>query len=210
MDPERELVLSYAPPGARAGLAALLALDDRLRGIVRAARDPTVGLMRLTWWGDALAGLDTAPPPAEPLLADLASSVLPAGVPGGALESVTDAWARLLEPEPVDLPRFAQERGETVFHAAAAVLDAPADPRLAQVGQGWALAGLASERPDLAELARALAGERLRDAFRRPWPTRLRPLGALALLARFEVAGATRPGSPRRVTRLLSHRLTGR
>ncbi|MDB5695534.1 MAG: hypothetical protein JWN21_1077 [Sphingomonas bacterium] len=209
MDPERALALSYAPAHARDGLAALFALDDRLRDIVRAARDPTIGLMRLTWWGDALIRLDTAPCPAEPVLTSVASLVLPAGVGGVDLEVVVDAWARLLEPEEVDLEAFAKERGRTLFLAAARVLGGPVDERIGQAGEGWALATLAQERPALLDAARPLASERFAAAFRQPWSRESRALGALALLARFDVAGMTRPGSPRRVGRLLMHRLTG-
>uniref|UniRef100_UPI0034A01D0A squalene/phytoene synthase family protein n=1 Tax=Sphingomonas bacterium TaxID=1895847 RepID=UPI0034A01D0A len=57
-DPERALVLSYAPADRRAGLAALLALDATLARIVWSARDPLIGQMRLTWWHGALSALD--------------------------------------------------------------------------------------------------------------------------------------------------------
>ena len=208
MDPERELVLSYAPPGARAGLTALLALDDRLRGIVRAARDPTIGLMRLTWWGDALVRLDTVPPPAEPLLQELATAVLPQGVRGADLESLVDGWARLLDTEDIDLDLFAREVGEGLFGAACALLG-KADARAVAAGRAWALARLAAERPALLGAARARVDAALAGAFQQPWPRALRALGALSLLARFNMAD-TPPGSPRRVARLLVHRLTGR
>ena len=209
MDPERELVLSYALPPARAGLAALLALNDRLRGIVRAARDPTIGLMRLTWWGDALVRLDTAPPPAEPLLQDLVAAVLPNGVKGADLESLVDGWARLLEPDDIELDLFGREVGEKLFGAACTLLGA-SDVGVVQAGRAWALAQLAAERPALLDNARARADLALANAFRRPWPGALRALGALSLLARFDLSGTSRPGSPRRVARLFVHGLTGR
>ena len=58
--------------------------------IVAAARDSTIGLMRLTWWADALERLDTAPPPAEPVLTGLALHVLPHGVRGRDLAAMVD------------------------------------------------------------------------------------------------------------------------
>ena len=69
-DPERALALSYAPGAARDGMAALFALDDQLAGVVRTTRDPMVGQLRLTWWHEALAALDTAPPPAQAVVTE--------------------------------------------------------------------------------------------------------------------------------------------
>lgn len=208
-DPERALALSYAPAERREALAALFALDARLRRITLAARDPTIGLMRLTWWADALEKLDGAPPPAEPVLTGIAELVLPHGVTGAALAGMVDGWERLLNPDELDLPAFAAERGGRLFAAAGTVLGRE-DERLAALGEGWALAELARDRPAVAGDARRLTGERLADGFRRPWPRALRALSAMALLARFDVEGTTRAGSPRRVARLLAHRLTGR
>lgn len=208
-NPERALALSYAPAGVRDGLMALFALNDRLRGIVRAARDPTVGLMRLTWWGDALVRLDAAPPPAEPLLQALATMTFPHGVTGAELESTADGWARLLEPEEISLELFRQEVGETLFVAASKILEAW-DERVVAIGRAWALAELVRERPDLLSIARLSLGTSIQGVYRQPWPRRLRPLGALGLIARFDLQGGTAPGSPRRVARLALHRLTGR
>ena len=206
---ERALALSYAPADRRVALRALFALDDRLGVITRAARDPTIGLMRLTWWGDALARLDQAPAPAEPLLRALAAVVLPLGVTGVELESMADGWSRHLEAEPVNLSAYDGERGGTLFIAAATVLGV-ADRRAFALGQGWSLVELAQEMPALAGKARASARDRLAGCYRQPWPRALRPLGALGLLARFDAAGPTRPGDARRVARLLFHRVTGR
>src|SRR5579875_4070004 len=98
--PERELALSYAVVG-RTAAAAVFALDDRLADGVRAARDPLIGQMRLTWWYDALTALDTAPPPAEPVLQALAREALPVGVSGMALAAIIEGWEALLD-QPLD------------------------------------------------------------------------------------------------------------
>lgn len=206
---ERALALSYAPAARRETLATLFALDDRLGAITRAARDPTIGLMRLTWWADALVKLDTAPPPAEPLLRALAADVLPLGVSGAALESVADAWMRHLDAEPVTLSAYQDERGAGLFASAARMLGV-VDQRVDVVGQGWALAEVAREVPAVAAEAAGRARERLGRCFDWTWPRALRPLSALGLLARFDVEGKVAPGDPRRVGRLLWHRLTGR
>ena len=206
---ERALALRYAPVEARAAVATLFALDARLRAITLAARDPTIGLMRLTWWGDALVRLDSSPPPAEPLLREIAAELLPRGVSGWELESLADAWSRLLEAEPIDLPSYATERGLTLFCAAEQLLG-PHDEQVMAIAPAWALADLATLRPEVAEAARALALAHLPGAFRQPLTRALRALGALGLTARFDLEGRGRAGSPARVARLLAHRLTGR
>jgi 15-cis-phytoene synthase len=52
---ERRLILSYAPAHARAGLSALLQLDDTLADVLRHVSEPVIAQMRLTWWHDALS-----------------------------------------------------------------------------------------------------------------------------------------------------------
>jgi 15-cis-phytoene synthase len=206
---ERRLVLSYAPAPARAALAALLALDDQLAVVVRTTRAPLVGQMRLTWWHDALAALDGAPPPAEPVLAALAAHVLPRGVAGAALAPLVEGWEALLEETlgAAELETHAAARGARLFAAAAAVLGvAP----VAGAGEGWALADLARHlsAPGEAAAARIAAEAALAAAFARGWPLRARALGALALLARLDLAGVRSPA--RRTARLLAFRLAGR
>lgn len=207
-DPERRLVLRYAPPAARAGLAALMALDDRLGAIVRRASEPMIGLMRLTWWAEALDALDAGPPPPEPLLCALAA----VDVRGAALAGMIDGWEVLLGGEPLDEPAlatFGRERGGRLF-AAMAALSGVDDARVVTAGEGWALADLAGHLTDREAAARAgrMAIERLDGLFAARWPVPLRALGALALLARSDLAGG-RTGAPGRVGRLMLHRLTG-
>lgn len=202
---ERELAVRYAPAPARARLAALLALDDRLGAIVRRNREPAIAQMRLVWWFEALGALDRGPAPAEPLLRALAAEVLPAGVAGTELADLVDGWEPLIGDAPLDFDAMARDRGGRLFALAARLLGGT-DARVAALGEGWALADWAVhwDRED----ARALAPTRL-DAFATAWPRPLRPLGALALLARSDLAGGA-PGAPARVGRLLLHRLTGR
>jgi len=212
--PERFLALFYAPTDSRAGLIALLALDARLGDIVRSARKPLIGQMRLTWWHEALVALDTAPPPAEPLLMDLAREVLPRGVGGAMLASQVEGWETLLDGELLDrctLSSAARARGGSLFASAATVLHA-ADPRIAKAGEGWALADFAFHLSDsdAASLAREMAAARLDEALAEAWPRALRSLGALALSARADLRGVRPVGHPARVGRLAWHRLTGR
>lgn len=215
--PERGLVLTYAAPDSRAGLAAVLALDDALAQLLRTTREPALGQLRLAWWREALEKLDTAPPPSEPVLQALAAHVVPHGG-GAALVPIVHGWEVLVEEEGLDaaaLTRFAEGRG-AVFAAAGRVLGAdPRDP-VTQAGQGWALSDLARHlaEPAEAQAARALAQPLLAAAARTRWSGRARALGAMAHLARMDLAlpsDAPVPiGAPGRVARLLWHRMTGR
>lgn len=211
--PERALVLTYAPTaGAARGLAALLALDDRLAEMVRTTSEPMLGQIRLKWWHDALAALDGAPPPAEPVLEAVAREVVAAGVSGRDIAAIVEGWSELLadELDAAAIERFAG-RGRALFAAAGRVAEAaPGDP-LAAAGQGWALADLSRGLSDMGEATRVRAAAKaaLDDALSRRWSRNSRALGALAHLAWLDLAGS-RIGSPRRVGRLLWHRLTGR
>ncbi|MGI4730843.1 MAG: squalene/phytoene synthase family protein [Janthinobacterium lividum] len=214
--PERALVLSYAPAAARAALAAVLALDDALAAIVRAAREPMIGQMRLTWWHGALTALDEGVVPAQPVLTALARDALPRGVSGLRLAGMIDGWEMLLDAEPLDearLAAYAAGRGGALFAAAGVALgSAPGDP-LATGGEGWALADLVAHVGDGTEraAAAALGRDRLAAATGVRWSRAARALGAMAHGARMDLADPGMPvGSPRRVARLLRHRLTGR
>lgn len=214
-DPERALALSYAPVETRAGLAALLALDDTLAQILRTTREPLVGQMRLTWWHEALSALDTAPPPAQPVLQALATEVVPRGVSGAQLAGLIEGWEVLLEADPIteaDLIAHAERRGARLFVAAGTILASAADNRIVPAGEGWALADLGGNLSDslVAGRARALARERLDLAGARRWSRAGRALGAIALIARMNLESGSVPGAPKRVARLAWHRLTGR
>lgn len=210
-DAPRRLAISYAPTSARAGLQALLALDDLLGRILRTTREPMVGQMRLTWWFEALERLDRDPPPAEPVLQALAAEILPRGVRGADLAGMIDGWEAILGDEPLGetgLLTFARERGGRLFRAAAVVCGAT-DEQAEAAGEGWALVDLAENLSDRGAATRALdlARLRLEEAMGRRWSRAGRALGALVLLARFDLEGG---GGVRRVGRLLLHRFTGR
>ena len=212
LGPETELAVSYAAADRRGGLRALMMLDQALGNALRIAREPIVGQMRLAWWREALERLDAAPPPAEPVLRALAAHVLPRGVSGTAMATMTAGWEALLADELSDseLIGHAEARGGRLFNLAAALLGAK--DAVAAAGAGWALADLSRRLSDKAVATRcaAMACERLDEAMSRRWSRPGRPLGALALSARFDCReSASLPGSPKRVARLLYHRATG-
>ncbi len=195
-------------------------LDERMGSIVAAAREPAIGAMRLIWWRDALIRLDDgrSPVPAEPLLAEVARTLLPAGLPGTSLAEIEQGWAALLEaehPGADEILAHGEARGGPLFALSAALLDAvPED--VGRAGEGWALADLGHRLTDPAArgAARAFAVERLADVEIARWPRQLAPLGLLILLARRDAAMPAdqlrRQGAPKRLFRALAYRLTGR
>jgi phytoene synthase len=217
-NPETALALSYAPAESRAGVAALLALDAALAQVLRTTREPAIGQMRLVWWRDRLAALDAAAPPAEPVLQALAADLLPHGVRGAELAPLAEAWEAFALAAPLDvaaLAAFADERGGRLFSLAARALGTE-EARVQMAGRGWAFADLARhlDSDQLTRAARDAAGRALVVLQGKPWPRGARALGALAHLARMDLAlpaGAPVPlGAPHRVARLLWHRLSGR
>lgn len=212
-EPERRMILSYAPGTAsRRGLAALLALDDRLAETVRTTTEPMLGQIRLQWWHDALSKLDTAPPPAEPVLEGVADDVLGNGVTGAAVADIAQAWQVVLQDEldAAGLKAFAL-RGSRLFELAGRLAGASPDDPLMLAGEGWALADLAGGLSDPGEVAaaRMIAEQALAGAVAVRWSRNGRALGAMAHLARLDLAGVPF-GSPRRTGRALWHRLTGK
>lgn len=216
-DPERRLSLSYAPAGIRDALTTLWALDERFGTVIASTQEAGIGAIRLAWWREALARLDHAPTPAEPLLQAVAAQLLPRGVSGAALSALEDGWLPLLGALDAEgLADHARERGGRLFGLAARMLAAEPPAEVMLAGEGWALVDLAfrvRDRPT-AERAIGLAVARWAAIPAYRWPRRLRALGVLAELARADtIAGLDRPraqGSPGRLARALWHGLTGR
>lgn len=139
ISPDRRLALGYAPAAARPLFLGLYALDAKLAGIVRSAREPMLGQLKLAWWRDQLGKPIAARPLGEPVLAALALW----GDAGHALSALADGWEGLIGdtyPAQADLAQFATARGAACA-ALAGLLGA--DPELARrAGQGWALGDL--------------------------------------------------------------------
>jgi phytoene synthase len=217
IDPERALTLVYAPTPVRPALAALWRLDERLGSVVATTTEPMIGAIRLAWWREALEALDRGSPPDEPLLREIAGTLLPLGISGAELAAIEAGWAALLEDDPPDgeaIERHGKLRGRLLFGLAARALGQGDSEEAAIAGEGWALIDLGSRirDPQAAALARKRARECLSSLSGYRWPRALRALGALAVLARHDAcaAGPRRQASPRRIGRVLLHRFTGR
>lgn len=78
--PDLYLSLLLTPAAARPQLAALYALEAELLAIPSRVTQPTLGVLRVTWWRDALLAGDTT----HPLLAELAAQWQGQGAGEGA------------------------------------------------------------------------------------------------------------------------------
>jgi phytoene synthase len=214
LDPDRLLALSYVPARRRAAVGALWRLDAALGAALAGGREPMISRIKLAWWREALERLDREPAPAEPVLQALAEHVLPAAIGGAELAGMEEGWAVLAGPETLgadELTAYARARGAGLFRYTARLLGDPAAP-VEDAGEAWALVDLARHCATAADSDIALAAARER-ALPRYWPSRLRPLGMLAVLAARDGDPARLPwearGAPARMWRMLRHRISG-
>ena len=218
LDPDRTLALSYVPAERRSALGALWRLDAALGAVLAGGREPMLSQIKLVWWRDSLAKLDEGRPPAEPVLEEAAAHILPRGIKGSQLARLEEAWSILLHQEPLspdDLARYALGRGALLFRFSSSLLGFQLNERVKRAGEGWALADLARHSNEVdARAALAAAADHLADVAAQRWPTPLRPLGMLAMLALRDtqrgLEAREQQGAPRRMARMFRHRLTGR
>ena len=214
LDADRTLALSYVPTRRRAAVGALWRLDAALGAALAGGREPMIARIKLAWWREALERLDREPAPSEPVLQELEKQVLPAGVGGRELAAMEEGWTILASPEALtrdELSAYARARGAGLFRYSARLLG-ESEAALDGAGEAWALVDLARHcaTSEDADIALAAARERILP---RRWPSRLRPLGMLAVLAARDLDPARPPwearGAPARMWRMLRHRISG-
>ncbi len=189
--PTHRLALAYAPASSRAQWLALFALDARLAGVVRAAREPVLGQLRLAWWRERL--VDQSLPRGEPLLSLLQGW----GEHRSALVALVDGWEAMLGEAPLGesaLSALAEGRAGAVAALARACGAGDDAKEAGRLALGWALGDLATHVSHSDERSAALA---LLEA--QPWkPVRLarslRPLVVLHGLGIRHSAGAQPSG----------------
>lgn len=183
LPPEQRLALAYAQTDARRPMLALLVLDARLAGVVRAAREPMLAQLRLAWWREQLRASPGVRPAGEPLLALLDDW----GDQRAALSALVDGWEQLLGDAPLEPSRLA-ELAEGRAAAAAALAQVLAAGQhadeAARAARNWALADLAGRVTHGAERAATLDLIAAQDWSRPHLPKSLRPLAVLHALGR--------------------------
>lgn len=171
--PQR-LALSYAPRSSREATLALLALDNRLAGILRGASEPLIAQMKLAWWRDRLSEDRADWPQGEPLLALLRD--WPGDV--ARLVSLVDGWETLLAEEVGDseIAEFAEGRA-----AGWAVLGGTEEAAARLAAREWALHDLLLHSADpSADLRQMVTAQEWKPA---RLSRQLRPLAVLHALA---------------------------
>lgn len=186
----------------RPAFDALLDVDEAMAAVVVRASEPALAAIKLAWWREQLEKLDSEAPPAEPRLQAAAAELLPRGISGHDLASLATGWAILLDERPE--AALVEARGDFLFKLAATLLGA-SHGGLAAAGRLYARMDVTRRR--LADF-RSAADEALLPRF----PPKLRPLTALACLARRDLfRGTDEPeATPGRSWALIRHRLTGR
>jgi 15-cis-phytoene synthase len=156
-DPDRFLTALFAPPERRERLMLLYALNHELARAREVAREPTLALIRLHWWREALEGAPRRHELATPLAAALAEGALRAG----DLLSLVDA--REAETAPAiaslaDWRAYVLGTAGALAMAAGRALGADADQctRLAALGAAYGVAGQLRSVAALARQARCL------------------------------------------------------
>ena len=179
----QRLALSYAPREARPLTLGLMALDQRLAGIVSRASEPMLAQIRLAWWRELLRQEPESWPKGEPLLALLQNW----GGDAAKLVPLVDGWESAVTGEDdlaaSDIERLAGARGEA-FGVLATVLGHQGAAKIAsRMAHDWALADLASHlsAPNDRETARVLLAHAAWD--RKRLPRALRPVSVLNGLA---------------------------
>lgn len=186
-DRDRYVTVLFAPGAKRAALMALHAYDLALGDVLRTTTEAQVGLIRLAWWRDAVSGPLIA---GQPVLTALAAARLDPA----PLAALAEAYMDRIEGAD------AGECGALLFGMAAARLGGAAAD-VAAAGRYWSAAN-AQRRGESVEVPEFAPAH---------FPAALRPVTALAAVARRDIAGRREPrGSAGRQWIILRHMLTGR
>ena len=167
--------------------------------VVAKATEPALGAIKLAWWRERLQELDEGKVPAEPRLQAAADELLPRGVAGSELAKLEEGWAELLAQQPD--PERALRRGDCLFAIGARLLGAEYSPLMG--------AGRLYAAGDLTRRTLGVRGAHVVTDLPR-FPRRLRPLTALAALAKRDLFRSEPEATPGRALALLRHRITGR
>ena len=183
-------------------MAALWATDEAMGAAIAGASQPALAGIKLAWWREALARLDTDPAPPEPRLRAVADTLLPLGITGHDVAAIEQGWAALIQERPE--PDSVATRGQALFRLESRLLGSTTDlPEAA--GALFALTD--AMRRGLGDFS-AARDAALAAVSRYRTPVRLRPVTVAARLAARNLAEPE--GTPGRALALLAHRLTGK
>jgi phytoene synthase len=149
-DRERWLTALYAPEPARGRLMALYAFNLELARARETVSEPTLGLMRVQWWREALGEIAAGRPRAHPVATALAGLAFDAGT----LDRLLAGRERDMEDRPIAdlgaLEEYADSTSATLVRLALDLLGATDERSRAagrHVGIAWAMVGLLRAMP---------------------------------------------------------------
>jgi phytoene synthase len=148
-DPDRWLSSRFiADPVQRADVVALYALDHELAQVSKAAREPLMAEIRLTWWREAIEALFAGEPPrGHPVLRALADAIPRRNLAFAPFGAMIEARVWALDAESFAgfsaIEDHIDATSGAVMAMAAAILGARDALDLRPAAQAWGLTSLA-------------------------------------------------------------------
>jgi NADH dehydrogenase [ubiquinone] 1 alpha subcomplex assembly factor 6 len=144
-DPDRFLLSLFAPPDKRAALFALYAFNYEIAKTREVVTETQLGLIRLQWWRDALAGVyERDAVPEHQTLQPLAAAIKTYGLPREAFDNLIYAREFDLEdraPAGLDgMMKYAEYTAAPLLGLSLDILGEAGDA--AKIATAYALAGL--------------------------------------------------------------------
>lgn len=163
-DNDRFLTALFAPARAQEALFALITFNYEIARTRETASEPTLGLMRLQWWRDAVAACyGEGPLPLHPVLEPLAAAVRDFDLSRELLEALIDAREADMDDEPphtlADLERYAETTSAPLHRLTLETLGVRDDAAMAAAGDAataYALSGILRATAVMARRGRVL------------------------------------------------------
>jgi len=152
-DYDRYLSVLFAPVDARAALFALYAFNYEVAKTAESVSEPTLGLIRLQWWRDAVAEIYHGKPRGHEVVQALSETIERMDLPRVLFDALIDAREEDLSPQPFaifpELEFYADRTSGHVMRLAARILGAGSslDAHARGLGIAYALTGLLRALP---------------------------------------------------------------
>ncbi len=152
-DYDRYLSVLFAAQQKRAALFALYAVNYEVAKTAETVSEPTLGLMRLQWWREALEGIFEGTPRRHEVVLALSNAIETFDLPRLLFDGLIDAREQDLSPTPfavmADFERYADAASGHLMRLAARILGEGnrLDGYVRSLGLAYALTGLLRAMP---------------------------------------------------------------
>ncbi len=152
-DYDRYLSVLFAPKEARAALFALYAFNYEVAKTAESVSEPTLGLIRLQWWRDAIAEIFEGKPRGHEVVQALFETITRLNLPRVLFDALIDAREEDLSPAPFatlpELAFYADRTSGHVMRLATRILGVGSalDAHARELGIAYALTGLLRALP---------------------------------------------------------------